>query len=474
MFDIILQNANAVLPSGLALSDIGIKGERITAIAAPGSLFSDRARVIDVAGKLVVPGGIDPHIHCSRPMKISSGEKFTSGSPEQVSRAALHGGTTMLMDFVQCHPEETLEHSIGETDRLWEGQCYSDYAYHMTLHGSVPPKQLDEIGEAIGRGYASVKMFTTDLTPSRRGRMLNYGDIWEVLKIVAAAGGISAIHAEDNDIVMHMYEKLIREDRVAFENMAEVHNTLSEDLAFNRIIRLAENVEGAALYMMHTSASAGVAAVERSRAQGFPIYGETLHQYLLYTAEDYKRPNGQIYHTYPSIKYQADQDDLWRSLKSGGLHAIATDEVCCPLRIKTLGKRIDDATGGNSGVEPRLCLMYTEMVEKRGFSVEHFVDLTSSNIAKIMGMYPQKGAIAVGSDADLVVLDPDAGGELDAARLHETDYTPWQGWHVAVWPKITMLRGRIVVEDGEFKADLDYGRWVPRKVSQPILSGTGV
>lgn len=474
MFDTIFKNANAVLPSGLTLCDIGIKGEQIAAIAAPGSLSSETARPIDVGGKLVVPGGIDPHIHCSRPMKISSGEKFTSGSPEQVSRAALHGGTTMLMDFVPCHPEETLEHSIGETDRLWEGQCYSDYAYHLTLHGSVPPKQLDEVGEAIGRGYASVKMFTTDLTPSRRGRMLNYGDIWEVLKVVAAVGGISAIHAEDNDIVMHMYEKLIREDRVAFENMAEVHNTLSEDLAFNRIIRLAENVEGAALYMMHTSASAGVAAIERSRASGFPIYGETLHQYLLYTAEDYKRPNGQIYHTYPSIKYQADQDDLWRSLKSGGLHAIATDEVCCPLRIKTLGKRIDDATGGNSGVEPRLCLMYTEMVEKRGFSVEHFVDLTSSNIAKIMGMYPQKGAIAVGSDADLVLLDPAGGGELDASRLHETDYTPWQGWHVAVWPKMTMLRGRIVVEDGVFAADLDYGRWVPRKVSQPILKGTGI
>ena len=125
-------------------------------------------------------------------------------------------------------------------------------------------------------------MFTTDITPSRKGRMVQHGDIWEVLKVLAKAGGIAAIHAEDNDIVMHMYEKLMREQRTGFENMAEVHNTLSEDLAFNRVIRLAANIEGAALYMMHTSAATGVRAIAAARAQGFPIYGETLHQYLMY------------------------------------------------------------------------------------------------------------------------------------------------------------------------------------------------
>ena len=128
-----------------------------------------------------------------------------------------------------------------------------------------------------------------------------------MLKVLARAGGIAAIHAEDNDIVMHMYEKLIREDRAGFENMAEVHNTLSEDLLFNRVIRLAANIEGAALYMMHTSAKTGIAA---ARAKGVPIYGETLHQYLMYTAEDYRRPNGQIYYTYPSLKFRGDQEAL--------------------------------------------------------------------------------------------------------------------------------------------------------------------
>src|SRR5260370_42415025 len=159
------------------------------------------------------------------------------------------------------------------------------------------------------------------------------GDIWAVLQVLAQAGGIAAIHAEDNDIVMHMYEKLFREERTGFENMAEVHNTLSEDLSFNRVIRLAANIEGAALYMMHTSAATGVAAIAAARSKGVPIYGKTLHQYLMYSAEDYKRPNGQIYHTYPSLKFRADQEALWRATYHGALHTLAAAQISCPPRV---------------------------------------------------------------------------------------------------------------------------------------------
>src|SRR5215471_10024351 len=262
--------------------------------------------------------------------------------------------------------------------------------------------------EMVQAGYPTVKMFTTDITPSRKGRMVDHGDIWEVLKTLAGAGGLAVIHAEDNDIVMHMYEKLFREERTGFENMAEVHNTLSEDLSFNRVIRLAENVPGASLYMMHTSAATGVRAIATARALGIPIYGETLHQYLMYNSEDYKRPNGQIYHTYPSLKFPEDQAALWAATDHGAIQTVATDEICCPLRTKLQGRRIDDTTGGNAGVEPRVSLIYTETVEKRGYSLNDFVGLVSTNAAKIMGLYPRKGALAIGSDADIVLLDPRA------------------------------------------------------------------
>src|SRR5213078_134916 len=215
---------------------------------------------------------------------------------------------------------------------------------------------------------------------------------------------------------------------------------------FNRVIRLAENVEGSALYMVHVSAATGAAAIARSRAQGFPIYGETLHQYLLYTAEDYKRPGGQMFHTYPSLKFAEDQKALWAATRHGAIQAIATDEVCCPLKVKLQGRRIDDTTGGNSGVEPRLSLMYTHMVAKQGYTLGDFVGLVSSNAAKIMGLYPRKGALAVGSDADIVLLDPRQRKIVRAAELHEADYTPWEGRDLAAWPSLVMLRGKIVVE----------------------------
>jgi dihydropyrimidinase len=265
-----------------------------------------------------------------------------------------------------------------------------------------------------------------------------------------------------------MYEKLFREDRTGFENMAEVHNTLSEDLSFNRVIRLAANIEGSALYMMHTSAATGVRAIAAARAKGVPIYGETLHQYLMYTAEDYKKPNGQIYHTYPSLKFEADQEALWKATDHGAIQTVATDEICCPLRIKLQGRRIDDTTGGNAGVEPRLSLIYTEALEKRGYSLSDFVGLVSANAAKIMGLYPRKGALAVGSDADIVLLDPRRRRTVRAAELHEADYSPWEGRDLAAWPSMTMLRGKIVVEGGTFSGDLKDGQFLLRKVPDEI------
>src|ERR1044072_3293678 len=270
----------------------------------------------------------------------------------------------------------------------------------------APPPLSAQLADAIQDGHASVKIFTTDIIPGMGSQlMMPHGHIWEALKVVAAQGGIACLHAEDNDIGMFMYEKLMRENRVNFEPLPEVHNTLSEELSFNRVIRLAENVEGAALYMVHVSAATGVAALEASRAKGFPMYGETLHQNLMYNAEDYKKPGGQMFHTYPSLKYPEDQKRLWEATNRGAIQVIATDELCCPLRVKLQGSRIDDTTGGNSGVEPRVGLMSTNMETKRGYSEAHFVDMISSNAAKVMGLYPRKGALAVGSDADIVLLE---------------------------------------------------------------------
>ena len=191
----------------------------------------------------------------------------------------------------------------------------------------------------------------------------------------------------------------------------------------------------------------------------------------MYTAEDYKRPNGQMYHTYPSLKSQMDQDELWAGTVDNTIHTVATDEVCCALNVKTMGKRIDDTTGGNVGVEPRVALMYTEMVGRRGYSLPKFVDLVSTNAAKIMGLYPRKGAIAAGSDADITVLDPSRATTIRKEMLHESDYTPWEGHEVHAWPSHTVFRGRVVVDDGQFHGDVADGRYLFRTIADDIRSG---
>ena len=226
--------------------------------------------------------------------------------------------------------------------------------------------------------------------------------------------------------------------------------------------------------MMHVSAGTGVAAIAEARRKGLPIYGETLHQYLLYSANDYKRPNGQIYHTYPSLKSEEDQKALWHGTASDVIHCVATDELCCTLKDKTIGNRIDDTTGGNSGVEPRLGVMYTEMVARRGYSLSRYVDLVSTNAARIMGLYPRKGAIAVGSDADIAILDPTRRGKVRAADLHESDYTPWEGHDIFAWPIVTILRGKVMVENGQYFGSPNDGRYLKRKISSDILNGVAL
>ena len=472
MFELVIRGDRVVTPAGVAACDLAIQGEKIVAVGAAGSFGADTTkRLIDATGKIVIPGGIDPHVHLKWYSPHPDGSVTYTDPPSVVGRAALYGGTTTMIDFVRWTHGKTIQQAIDDRHKDWTGQCQCDYSFHVMVEGALPPEIFGQLAEVLRAGYPTVKLFTTDITPSRRGRMVDFGDIWEVFKVVAQERGLCVIHGEDNDIVMHMYDKLIRENRAEFANMAEVHNAMSEDLSFRRVLGLAKNVPGIALYFMHVSAAFGVEAIREARGRGLPVYGETLHQYLMYTSEDYKRPNGQIYHTYPSIKAQSDQNALWAGTLDNTIHTVATDEVCCSLKDKVQGKRVDDATGGNVGVEPRVSLMYSEMVGRRGYSLERFVDLVSSNAAKIMGLYPRKGALAAGSDADIVVLDPSRRFVLTKEMLHESDYSPWEGHEMLAWPTTTVLRGKVVVDGGKYLGDLTDGQFLPRKISEEIRSG---
>jgi dihydropyrimidinase len=472
VYDLLIRGDHVVTPTGVGAYDVAVKGETIAAVAAAGTIDRAQARrTVDAGSQIVMPGGVDPHVHCAWFAPQPDGTLLNTEPASVSSRAALFGGTTTLIDFARWMPGTTIRESIERRLTDWTDQCYCDYSFHLMLGGSLPPELFDQIAQAVRDGYPTIKIFTTDITPSRRGRMMDFGDIWEVFKAVAGAGGMCVMHCEDNDIVMHMYDKLIREGRVGFEHMAEVHNAMSEELSFRRVLTLARNVPGIALYFMHVSAASGVQALREARATGMPVYGETLHQYLMFTEQDYHRPNGQIYHTYPSLKSQADQAELWAGTADGSLHAIGTDETCCGLSVKLVGKRIDDTTGGNVGVEPRVAVMYTEMVGRRGYSLSRFVDLVSSNAARILGLYPRKGAIAPGSDADIALLDPSRRTVVRMEMLHAVDHSPWEGQEVHAWPSMTILRGKVVVDNGEFLAAPTDGRYLLRSIPESIRRG---
>jgi dihydropyrimidinase len=467
MLDLIVRGGQVVTPEGVGTWDVGIEGERIAAIAAPGTLPGNDARVIDAAGKLLIPGGIDPHVHTRWPIPSLDGGVLLSAGPGQVSAAALCGGTTTLADFAVWEPGLSLHQAIAAKQEVWR-EGHTDYALHVMLQGAVPPDVIAQMPEAITAGFPSFKIFTTDVRPHGRGRMIRLGHLWAIMEAAARHGGILAIHAEDDDLVMYMYERLEREGRTDIAHMPLVHSIMSEDISFRRVLRLARYVEGAAVYLVHVSSKAGTDAVAEARADGLPVYAETLHHYATFTAEAYLRPDGVIFHTYPSLKHDEDRQRLWSGLLDGSLATVATDELCTPRAIKLRSRHVADATGGHVGVETRVPIIYTEGVSKRRMSLERFVAVTSTNAAKILGLYPKKGAIAVGSDADLVVFDPTVRRTLAAADLHGSDYSAWEGWEVHGWPELVLLRGKVVVERGKFLGQSGGGRSVARKLAAGV------
>jgi dihydropyrimidinase len=469
MLDYVIRGGQVVTPWGVGSWDVAIQGEKIVAVAEPNTLTGDVGRVIDATGKIVIPGGIEPHAHIAAPIMGHPG--METAPPDEVSRAALFGGTTTLVDFAMQRPGLTIPQALEERHGRWKGHSYADYSYHIMLLPEITTPTVAQIRDAIVDGFPSFKIFTTNIRPLTRTepRKVGMGELSDVMEQVAKHGGIMAVHAEDDDIVQHLYKRFAEESRTEWYNMHLVHNNMSEDVSFRRVIRLAEWT-GAAVYFVHVSAKEGVRAIQEARGKGLPIYGETLHNYVSFSADDYKQENGMKYHTYPSLKSNEDRLALWEGLLKNDLQTMATDEYCTTYAFKIQGKRIDDVTGGHNGAETRVGITYTEGVVKRGMSLPRFVDVVSANAARLLGLYPRKGAIAPGSDADIVFIDPGIRKRLSMADLHISDYSIWEGWEIHGWPVFTMLRGKIMVEGGRLLGQLGDGRLIPRKIDVGLLS----
>ncbi|MFN8556973.1 MAG: amidohydrolase family protein [Dehalococcoidia bacterium] len=473
MLDLIIKGGQVVTPDRVADLDIGIKDGLIVSVARPGAIEVEAGRTIDAAGKIVVPGGIEPHAHILSPIQRSwvRGDEELTQPPDAATRAAAFGGTTTVVDFAPAAAGVDPIEAVTNRRAQFNGRAYIDYTFHCTLRGMVEDSVIARLGDAIKEGIASFKIFTTFGLPKRNPPMkVDDGHLWGVMTEVAKHGGIMAIHAEDDEIVTYMEEKLKREGQDQWYNLHLAHNGLSEDVAFRKVLRIARNT-GAGVYFVHVTAKEGVAAIAEARAAGMPVYGEALHNYLCFTCENYKETDGGKYHTYPAIKEDADQAALWNGLVGGAISTVATDEYTTSYDTKTWGKTLETVCGGHAGIETRAMIAFSEGYMKGRYSLQRFVEVSSSNAAKILGMYPRKGAIAVGSDADIAIWDPATTKTVALSDLHHaSDYSIWEGWTMRGWPVTTLLRGKVIVDGGRLLGSPTDGQWLPRRIAAEVLA----
>jgi len=466
MLDVVIRGGTVVSPDASEPFDIGIKDGRVVAFAAPRSVDLQADRVIDARGKYVVPGGIDAHVH----FNIGLSPAMTAQSATHGGRAAAYGGTTTFIDFALQRGGGGLVAAIEDKQReIKADRPAVDYALHAMITGKTTYEVLDEIPQAISGGISSFKMFTTFSGSEATGSLFNDdGRIWGVMQQTARHGGIAMVHCEDDCIIDYCVHKLYREGREQARHIHEARPNLCEEAAIMRMLLLARRSDSP-LYIVHVSSIEGVEAIAEARGRRLPVYGESLHNYLAFCDEDYAKPDSMIYHNYPALKSAKDRAALWEALRSGVLDVTSSDDFTVPFAAKIAGERVDNATGGHNGIETRMAYLFSEGVKKGRLSINRYVDVSATAVAKLFGIYPRKGVIAIGSDADIVVIDPDLKRKVTLADLHsDCDYSIWDGWEFEGFPVMTMVRGQVLVENGEWTGPEGIGEFIPaRAPSEP-------
>ena len=452
--DLVVKNAKVVTATETFESDIGIEDGKISSLSK--DIRPSGARVWDASGMMVIPGGIDAHTHLELPvMGTSSADDFYSGTV-----AASCGGITTIVDFVDTKPGQTMLEGLADYRNRADGKAVIDYGLHMMFKGQNLG-EIDRIPEIVDRGVPSFKVYTAYRS---RGLMLDDKDISRVMKKVAGAGGLVAVHAESEEII----QRLIQEN-VSAGHTDAIYHALSrpaeaEAEAISRVTRLAK-ASAAALYIVHLSSRAGREEVEKARSGGTSVFAETCPHYLVFTDEVYGRKDGRNFVMSPALKKADDRAALWEGLKAGGvIETVGSDHCPFTKAEKDWGK--DDFTripNGVPGTEVIIPILYSEGVKKGRITNFDMVRATSGAPASHFGLGPSKGTIEVGSDADLVVIDPNKRVRLTADVLHtRIDYSIYDDIRTQGYPVLTVSRGEIVMEDGEFVGQKGRGRFVSR------------
>src|SRR4030081_2907763 len=461
-FDTIITRGTVVTAADTCQADVAIENGRVVALGS--SLPRENAkRLIDAAGKYVFPGGIDVHTHLDMPFGgTTSADDFETGT-----RAAAFGGTTTLIDFAIQYKGQTLRTAFDTWMQKASGRAVCDYAFHCIIT-DLADAQLEEMNALTREGVTSFKLFMA--YPGVF--MLDDASIFKALRATSKNGGLVCMHAENGGAIDVIVQQALAEGKKAPKYHALTRPTTAEAEAVSRAIALAE-MAGAPIYIVHLSCNEALEKVREARDRGLPVYAETCPQYLYLSLDNFDAPGfeGAKYVFTPPLREKWHQEKLWNGLKRDHLQVVSTDH--CPFCFKEqkeLGR--DDFTkipNGGPGIEHRMSLIYSGGVAQGRFSVNRFVELVSTTPAKLFGLYPRKGTIAVGTDADLVIFDPAPTHTISVKTHHmRVDYSMFEGIEVTGMPDIVLSRGRVVVEANKFLGRAGAGEFLKRALySQP-------
>lgn len=431
-------NADWHGPSGVCVTE-----GRVSHLVQPGSPLpelSPGARVIDATGLLVMPGGVDPHTH----VNLAIGAWTTLDDYAQASRAAIWGGTTTLVDFAIPVPGQTPLEAVRER-RAAAVSAHCDTA----LHGCVVdwddtvPAQIAAMADA---GVRTIKMFTT----YRDTVMAEPLTVLRVMQAIAEVGGMAVVHAESDHVLAETQERMAAAGRIDAGHHAETRSVLAEVSAVREVLDIAEHL-GVPVYFVHQSDAEAVAAVRAARHRGVRAYSETCPHYLTLDSSVYERPDAELFVCCPPLRPAPAVRGLVDAALAHDIDTVGSDHCCYDVAQKAEHRHdVRVLPAGLPGVETRLPVTFTTLVEQGGMSWQRYVALVSTNPARLNGLYPRKGVIAPGADADLVLLDPAARRVVRAAELHmQTDYSPYEGRELTGWPVTVVVGGSVVVDQGE-------------------------
>jgi dihydropyrimidinase len=452
---LLIKNGTIVTATDLYRGDVFVENETITAIGTQLTMPADR--VIDASGRYVIPGGIDCHTHLDMPFGgTTSADDFESGTI-----AAAFGGTTSIVDFAIQYRGQTLHHAFDAWMAKADGKAVIDYGFHMIMTELTDQVEA-EMDAMVRQGVTSFKLFMA--YPGVF--MLDDATIFRAMLRTGKNGGTICMHAENGGVIDVLVQKALAEGKTAPKYHALTRPARAEGEATHRAIALAEMAD-VPVYIVHLSAAEALQMVTEARDRGLPAYAETCPQYLFLSYDNYEEPgfDGAKYVMSPPLRPRETQDQLWRGLAFNDLQAISTDHCpFCMKEQKELGRGdFSKIPNGAPGIETRMSLVYDGGVRQGRISLNRWVELTSTSPAKIFGLFPRKGTIAPGSDADLVIFNPERTVTLSAATLHmKVDYNPYEGRTVQGVSETVISRGAVVIDNGTYAGKAGRGTFLKR------------